>query len=1691
MKHYSIRFVALLATLFLLVPMASAQFAGTGSGTESDPYRIFNADQLTQMRNFLNQEGVYFKLQNDINLTDWLADNYPGQGWQPVGSSSEPFKGVLDGNNKTISGFSINRSTADNVGLFGYISGATIKNLTINGNVTGHDYVGAFVGGGTQDVSNTLKGLTHNGTTAGNYRVGSIVGACAGNFSNLTANGNVTGSWNDVGGAIGRAGDVGSISDVTVTGDVKTTSSSAICTGGIVGYSNLNISNATYSGNVTGGSWVGGIIGYTDVFNNLSNITLSNINATGSVKGSGDNYYIGGICGRCGDGLTISNGTSRCKVTGKQYTGGIIGGSDNGALTLTACYAEGNIIGTTCVGGICGRIQNPGSSSISGCNYWGNITGTSQLGGVVGAITTDYTSPDFNATTTAGYAYYYSSSYSYSSTACFYNTIHPGLERTSSGGYVYDVYIAKNIDEWAISRHTVYTSSSKDTYSAVYKVYNNIRTSSASSSKNLNITNCSAVGNINGTSTHIGGVIGQDIDGNSAYYTLAESKTVYYYEGNGVNTSISSLTLKKYNYTYTTTNITDSYFSGNLTGTNYIGGIAGTKQGGQINKCYASASINGGQYIGGIAGALSKESLNTNENSLNANVSLCPSITGTSNVGRIYGSTDGNFSVAALGTNSENRSMATTQVVVNGVTQTITDDLQNGTAVGVSLLRLKSNYVAWGWDFNNKWTILDTESFPYKNWQTAPPTFSGKLTSGATTISGKSTDGGTVYLTTSSGKTYSATCSGTTWSVTVDALHAGETVTAYAASANKEKSYFATTTVGFLGSGTEGDPYQIASAEDLQGLYKGGYYKIMNDINLTAWINKYSPSNGWLPVGYDGAAVYVDGGGHTITGLWTNSTDAYTGLFSKLKDGYIKNLNVEVASGKKVKGGQYTGILIAYATGFELSNCSVKGNAEGTKYVGGIAGYFTDSSSSQLSDLTYEGSLSSSTASAYIGGIAGQCTGGLYHVSSVVQITATGSNTYIGGLVGSFNNNSRTVSQCTAEVNISSSGTGCYIGGLIGKSSNTVTTGCYSSGTIQVTGNNSMTGGIAGYLSGGGISDNYSTATISGTQRTAGLVGQADGGSQINRCYATGNITGIYYGAGIVGNLSGTNTKTTNCVALNNQLTFTDQSSWAARVIGGYDNAAGDPDGSNLALATMQVSLNGVPVTKYDDLVEGVAKSEAELKQQATYKAMGWDFSDVWTMSADGYPVLKWQLEASEPDITLGDLSGDGKVSITDIVMIIDVIAGTITDANKVAVADVNGDGNVSITDCVAAIDLIAADYGGETPDGHAWVDLGLPSGTLWATCNVGASSPEEYGDYFAWGETEPKSDYSWSTYKYCEGSENTMTKYCAQSSYGYNGFTDDLTELQPADDAATANWGSGWQMPSHEQNQELIDSSYTTTEWTQVNGVYGRKITSNSNGNSIFLPATGYRNVTSLYNAGSYGYYWPRSLHASKSYCAYYLFFKSGNIGWSYYSYRYYGRSVRPVRRLQMNSNGMVTAGVSAPQSAKRKTHAILSDTDFISAAMQENVLNISLDNERHYTAFQMTVSVPEGMTLGRATMDKMRGADHLVTVRDLGRGHYLVAGFSADNEELMGNSGCLLSIITEGQADADIVISDIEFATTQAEAYYMVDVAVSGTPTGINEMKDEDLRVKNEIYDLQGRRVTKATKGIYIYNGKKTIIK
>jgi len=190
----------------------------------------------------------------------------------------------------------------------------------------------------------------------------------------------------------------------------------------------------------------------------------------------------------------------------------------------------------------------------------------------------------------------------------------------------------------------------------------------------------------------------------------------------------------------------------------------------------------------------------------------------------------------------------------------------------------------------------------------------------------------------------------------------------------------------------------------------------------------------------------------------------------------------------------------------------------------------------------------------------------------------------------------------------------------------------------------------------------------------------------------------------------------------------------------------------------------------------------------------------------------------------------------------------------------------------------------------HEYVDLGLS--VKWATCNVGATTPEEYGDYFAWGEVEPKEYYDWSTYKYGSDSHQ-LTKYCNNSDFGKDGFTDNKTVLDPEDDAATANWGGAWRMPTKAEQDELRNNC--AWDWTTQNGVNGYKVTG-PNGNSIFLPAAGCMYGGSLLDAGSGGYYWSSSLYTGNPGFAYDVNLDSDNVYWLDYYGRCSGYSVRPV---------------------------------------------------------------------------------------------------------------------------------------------------------------------------------------------------
>ena len=192
----------------------------------------------------------------------------------------------------------------------------------------------------------------------------------------------------------------------------------------------------------------------------------------------------------------------------------------------------------------------------------------------------------------------------------------------------------------------------------------------------------------------------------------------------------------------------------------------------------------------------------------------------------------------------------------------------------------------------------------------------------------------------------------------------------------------------------------------------------------------------------------------------------------------------------------------------------------------------------------------------------------------------------------------------------------------------------------------------------------------------------------------------------------------------------------------------------------------------------------------------------------------------------------------------------------------------------------------------YAYVDLGLESGLKWATYNVGATKPTETGDYFAWGETAPKADYRWTTYKYSNGTQSTMLKYCTSATYG---LLDNKTVLDGSDDAATVNWKSEWRMPTSDEQRELLEAcSWKWTDNFNGSGVAGTVGTSKANGNTIFFPASGYYDGKKLIPDASHAV-WSSSVNSEFTYLADLFFFGSDGSSIAR-SHRMYGRTVRAV---------------------------------------------------------------------------------------------------------------------------------------------------------------------------------------------------
>ena len=295
---------------------------------------------------------------------------------------------------------------------------------------------------------------------------------------------------------------------------------------------------------------------------------------------------------------------------------------------------------------------------------------------------------------------------------------------------------------------------------------------------------------------------------------------------------------------------------------------------------------------------------------------------------------------------------------------------------------------------------------------------------------------------------------------------------------------------------------------------------------------------------------------------------------------------------------------------------------------------------------------------------------------------------------------------------------------------------------------------------------------------------------------------------------------------------------------------------------------------------------------EAAIKAMP-NYSDKFDAVVAALNAMKAQIEAL----------GTGQAGI------VNAINNTTAAINSLiaAVNSGNADTAAALAQIIQKLEELKDKIGGGGGSTEEYVDLGLPSGIKWAKRNLGASKPSDYGDYYAWGETEPKAEYTWATYKWMQAGQSDwkhITKYTVADGqtegiwYDAGGtfIGDNKTTLEAADDAATRKLGSPWRMPTLVEIRELLDANNCTWTWTTQDGKNGYEVKSKTNGNSLFLPAAGCRKGSGLYNAGSGGGYWSSSLGTAYSYYARGLGFVSDLHDWSP-DIRFYGFSVRPVR--------------------------------------------------------------------------------------------------------------------------------------------------------------------------------------------------
>lgn len=1122
----------------------------TGEGTEESPYLIHNLAELNDMRNEL---GAHYKLVNDIEIpTETL--------FVPIGELRAPFSGVFDGNNHTISGININKTTY--VGMFGVTKGATIKNLTLeNLVVKGTTYVGGLIGYNTDSLN--VTNVTINGNVTGTGYVGGLVGytntttATTNTFDTINITGNVTSTGGYNGGLIGDYITNNIDADSTFNNiNINATIKGTTYTAGLLGYtvntmaSDVTLTNITLAGTLTTGGESGGFLGYFDNHSG-GTITIDEIHSSSSITGNA--AQLGGLIGELyntsAGTITMDHMTSTGNVTqtgNVTSTGGLIGLINNrstGVIKLDNSSSSGIVIGKAYTGGIIGYIYNDtgGQVLVNEVSTTSTITGTAQVAGIVGYSynngagileikNSEVTTGTITATANDVGGIVGQQYNNGTGITRFINLTNEvpvkGVSQVGGIiGYLYEYNANQYISDTLVATNNV-TATGNNVGGLIGYVYN--RTTGVNT-----ITNSYSTGNVSGVA-QVGGLIGYNQS--SGATTMTISKTYATGDVTGTNNNTGGL-IGYLNGTTVAKNILEkSYSTGTVTGPNYVGGLVGQLYNATVNDSYTTSEVNNTtNYAGGLSGYATGSKL--------LNVYAVGKVT-TPGV-----NTGGLIGVASNSTATNSYFSSETVGLIR-------------TAVGENrkIKSLTSKSLSYtDWDFEETWDIEEGTTLAY---------LKGLPKSDKTNLSNYS------YITYDGLGTVEDPYQITTYEQLINVRHGlndnyilmndieipeGETIETLS-------ELSAPFTGTFNGNGFTINNVKINNTLLYGGLFGATKDATIKDLTLTnvdingslktGGLIGYASGNTTITnVGVNGTIVgngtetggligtlygtaNITGGTSnvTVTGKG-NQTGGLIGYAYRDAEGdiTIKDTNV---TANVTSTGSYVGGLVGYTHNLvdgiiTIDNVTTSGTVSGANQIGGIVGYALNVKNGIVKVINSNSSVNVTGTANDVAGAVGQLSNSATGNMIVQNVHTTGTangKVSSAGLVGYLYNNATgtiEVSESSATGNITS--TANQIGGLIAIAYNN------STGTINMEENSaegivkgtSEVGGLIGYIYNkmtGSVTliDSYATGNVEGTTHIGGLVGYnyqvAKGSNAISKCYATGNVTGTgNYVGGFIG----------------------------------------------------------------------------------------------------------------------------------------------------------------------------------------------------------------------------------------------------------------------------------------------------------------------------------------------------------------------------------------------------------------------------------------------------------------------------------------------------------------------------------------------------------------------------------------------